>query len=138
MLGLFPGVEAPIEILVLHVRVSFELGEGAVHGFQQDLIAPGFGRQMIPMSPQGGRRIKTWVIQDLADRRQGQTHFTVQHDLLQAQESLASVIPVAVFGHMVRFEQADVIIVMKGSDRDAGDFRRLADGMEGHGKPRCF
>lgn len=71
--------------------------------------------------------VETGVVEGLADLLERPTHFPPEEDLLKPEKILARVPPVAGRGSAAGPEEADRVVVMKGSDRHPRDRRDLAD-----------
>src|SRR5882757_649676 len=124
--------KALIHRLVVHVRLSFECGEGRIERAHELSVTPDLLRQSLTMAAKGSDTVELGSIQHLADLLQRKPEFPVKEDLLQAQELVATVIAVPIPTDVSRLQEADLVVVVQRADRDARQLRHFLDRVDAH------
>src|SRR5690606_12563022 len=101
------GRDALVEVCIAHGAISVETGDRAVDRPDELGVPPGLGRKLLALLAQRIYLVESRRIEDRGDLRKRDVEFPVKQDLLQTQQLLATIVPVAVPAHMRGLQKAD-------------------------------
>src|SRR5258708_11389612 len=122
---LFRG-KAAVDQVVIHVRVSFDCGEGGLERAHESSVTLDLLHQPLAMSAKGSYTVEVGRTQYLTDLLQRKSQFPVEENLLQAEELVAAVVAISIRTHACALTTAQLVQLVRRPDATPAQPRRIS------------